>query len=233
MVVRPVLLALSISERVWGGSERFRRCVRATFLLPELDINAIYSLTIIYMKEGKKPLLKRWWFWAIAVFVLIIIVSVSGGESPSTDSTGSSDTRSSAPAQTAFGVGDEATVGDLTYKVNSSSEKSSVGSSAFAKTTEGKFVIVNVTVRNNANETKTIDSSLFKMKDGAGREFDYSTEGNTAHMLSGGEDFFLQQVQPGLTVTGEIVFEVPADSDNLQLRVRPGIFSSKYAEINL
>lgn len=90
-----------------------------------------------------------------------------------------------------------------------------------------------MTVKNNGSDTITIDSSLFSLTDSQGREFSHSNDGQTALIMSGSNNFFLKQVQPGLSATGDIVFEIPTDASGLTLTVKPSIFSGKKASINL
>ena len=45
-------------------------------------------------------------------------------------------------------------------------------------------------------------------------------------------DLFLQQVQPGLGVTGDIVFDIPKDATGLKLLVKGSLFG-KGQEIDL
>jgi hypothetical protein len=67
-----------------------------------------------------------------------------------------------------------------------------------------------------------------KITDSQGRKFDRSIEGQTAKGLSQGKvDLFLQQVQPGLSVTGEIVFDLPDDASDLKLLVKGSMFGTE------
>lgn len=192
------------------------------------------------MSDSSKP--KRpWYVNCLLVFggfiVLIIIIAAASGGGPSTDSSNSNstgDNGTSSTSATTYGLKQEAPAGDLTFTANSISKKTTVGSSYSAKTSQsGTYLLVNVTVENNGNETITIDSSLFSLTDSEGREFSHSNEGQTALIMSGSNNFFLKQVQPGLSSTGDVVFEIPTDATGLQLTVKPSIFSGKKAVINL
>jgi hypothetical protein len=44
-------------------------------------------------------------------------------------------------------------------------------------------------------------------------------------MAEGKTDFFLQQVQPGLSTTGDLVFDIPAHDTGLKLLVQGSLFS--------
>ena len=69
---------------------------------------------------------------------------------------------------------------------------------------------------------------MLKVIDSQGRKFDYSIEGQTAKGLAQGKvDLFLQQVQPGLSVTGDIVFDLPDDATDLKLLVKGSMFGTE------
>lgn len=89
------------------------------------------------------------------------------------------------------------------------------------------FYIITLKIENKGKETKTVDSSMITLTDSQGRKFDRSIEGQTAKGLSQGKvDLFLQQVQPGLSVTGDIVFDIPKDATGLTLNVKGSLFGS-------
>lgn len=189
------------------------------------------------MSDSTKP--KRPWyvncllvFGGFIVLIIIIAAASGGGSDSSGDSSTNTDT--SVVAKTSFALKEEAPAGDLTFTANSVTKKKTIGSSYFSKTSQsGIYAVVNVTVKNNGMDTITIDSSFFSVTDNQGREFSYSTDGQTALMSTGGDNFFLKQAQPGLSATGEVVFEVPEDAAGLALTVKPGVFSSKKATISL
>jgi aromatic ring hydroxylase len=67
---------------------------------------------------------------------------------------------------------------------------------------------------------------MISLTDSEGRKFDRSIDGQTAKGLAQGNvDLFLQQVQPGLSVNGEIVFDIPTDAKGLKLIVKGSLFS--------
>ena len=186
--------------------------------------------------KEKKPFYKRWWVWVIAI-IFVIIVSSSGGDDKSNTSTSGeegSKTQAVSKTEQSYGLKQEAPAGDLIFTANSVTKKKTIGSSVFAKTSQsGTFVIVNMTLANKGKETLTTDSSLFELMDSEGRTFENSRDGQAAVMLGGNDNFFLKQVQPGLSATGDVVFEVPSDASGLKIVVRAGAFSSKKATINL
>lgn len=65
--------------------------------------------------------------------------------------------------------------------------------------------------------------------DNQDREFTYSTQAQTAYDIGNGDksDFFLKQLNPSLTQTGKIIFDVPADAQGLVLKARGGMMGKE------
>lgn len=122
-------------------------------------------------------------------------------------------------------IGEAVDDSDLSFTVKDVKSKTTLGT-YYSKNSQGLFYIVTVGIKNTGKDTKMIDSSQFKVKDNQGRTFDRSIDGQTALGLQQGRvDLFLQQVQPSLAVTGDIVFDVPKDATGLKLVVKGSLFS--------
>lgn len=166
----------------------------------------------------------------VLFFIVIGMIGSSGGSSVPSTQTGSSDTNTTtekaAPAPAAK-IGDTVTDKDMAFAVTNFTTAKTLGSSFTKKDAQGTFQVISLKITNQSKETKTIDSSMFQLTDSQGRTFDRSVEGQSAQGFSeGGFDLFLQQVQPGLSVNGDIVFDIPADATGLQLIVKGSVFSS-------
>ncbi len=169
------------------------------------------------------------------IIVLVILVTVIGmasssgsksnGNSGSANSAASGN--SSSQVETAT-VGQTVTDGDLAFTVQSIRSATTLRTSSFEeKTAQGIYYILTVQIKNNGKDTKTINASDFKVTDSKGRNYDYSNDGQTAMEITNGgaTSFFLQQIQPSLSVTGKIVFDVPKDATGLKLLAQGDIFS--------
>jgi hypothetical protein len=102
----------------------------------------------------------------------------------------------------------------LTYKITKAETFTEMGTSLFKKETNGKFIKVYLDITNNAKETKQIFSPRFQIIDNYERKYDRVAD-DMMYIAD-----YLQlgvQLQPGLTKSGAIVFELPKDSDNLKL----------------
>ncbi len=166
------------------------------------------------------------------IIVLIIVFGVIGAMGSSSkggSSNGGSNSNTSTQSSSAKTgkVGETISDGDLSFTVKSLDKASTVGNSFSQKTAQGIYYILAVEVKNNGKDTKTINSSDFKVVDSQGRKFDSSTDGQTAmEMESGSTSFFLQQVQPGLGVNGKIIFDLPKDATGLKLVAQGDLFSN-------
>lgn len=172
----------------------------------------------------------------VIVVVFMLIGSLNGGSNTSTsngsnDQASSSEEANQAPAMAM--LNQPAQSGDLAFTATKVVDAKTLGNAYTKKNAQGVFKVVSLKIDNTGKETKTVDSSMLKLRDGQGRTFERSIDGQTAKgMTEGSVDLFLQQVQPGLSVNGDIVFDVPADATDLVLVVRGGLFEDE-TEISL
>lgn len=166
------------------------------------------------------------------VLFFIIIGATSGGSSgtdSSKDSSGSNtNQQESAPSYT---LNDQVTVGDVKWVVTSASTKTSLaGAFTGTETTQGKFVVINVTVENLGKDMKSM--SNLKLVDNQGREF---TSSSKSYKNLGAEQLYiLQNLNPNLPYTFADVYEVPADAGGFSVVVGDlAFFGSDEAKIGL
>lgn len=166
----------------------------------------------------------------ILVIILIVIISSSSGnknKGTNTDTTQGSNNKTT-QTESIGKIGEAVNANDLSFTVTDISKAKSLGNSYSKKEAQGTFNVITLTIKNTGKETVTIDSSMLKITDSQGRKFDYSIEGQTAKGLAQGKvDLFLQQVQPGLSVTGDIVFDLPDDATDLKLIVKGSMFGTE------
>jgi hypothetical protein len=184
-----------------------------------------------------KKLLKWGGIAFIALIVIGVIASAGGGNKSNTNSSnnGGNTATNEKQAETVkeYGLNEVVQDGDLAFTVTNVTTAKSLGNSYTLKNAQGMFYVVTLKLENKGNKTATFDSSMAKVTDEQGREFERSIEGQTAKgMAQGNVDLFLQQIQPSLSVTGDVVFDLPADVKNPVLVVK-GSFFGKGAKINL
>ncbi|MBZ4221506.1 DUF4352 domain-containing protein [Bacillus wiedmannii] len=113
--------------------------------------------------------------------------------------------------------------------VGSVESTDSVGGQYLNEKAQGVFKVVEISITNNQKDAITVDANSFKLVDNQDREFKYSAQAQTAFDVGnvGKSDFFLKQLNPGLTQTGKIIFDVPADAQGLVLKARGGMMGKE------
>jgi len=156
----------------------------------------------------------------IGLIVLgIIAASLGGGDDKKEKSSNESKQETKAP------TAKEGESSNVKIAVGSVESVDSVGGEYLKEKAQGVFKVVEVTVTNNQKDAITVDANSFKLVDNKDREFTYSTQAQTAFDVGNGgqSDFFLKQLNPGLSQTGKIIFDVPADAQGLVLKARGGM----------
>lgn len=173
----------------------------------------------------------------VIVIIIAIISAVMGGSDSGGESGGKSD--SSKEEKKEFAIGEKVKVDELEYTVNSIETADTVGNQYTSSKANGKYIVADVTVKNNGDESIMIDTNLFNILNGdATNKADgtASTNANSSVENPGEIGFFLEQLNPGNEKTGKVVFDVSeetAQSDKTKMQVKSGIFGSQKANINI
>lgn len=165
----------------------------------------------------------------IGFVVLIIIGMVAGGgkETPEKVGKNTEETATEAPAETqqkeadtkepekeeppkveTFSIGDNIQIGDVIVTVNST--RTSEGGD-FLKPDEGNiYYIIDLTIENKGKEAYA-SSTMMQMSiaDGEGYQYDITIGPETKGSVDG-------EVGVGRKIRGEVAFEIPKDSKNLE-----------------
>lgn len=174
------------------------------------------------MGMGKKLLI------GVGVLIVLgIIVSKSGGGDKATTTSSSSSAKPVAtePAKPVE-LSKEGISSDVKIVVTGFDSKASVGDNQYSTVkAQGVFKVLTISITNNQKDAITIDSNSFKLLDDQKREFSDSNEAQTALMTSdsGDKGFFLKKINPGMTVEGQVVFDVPKDAKGFVLKARGGM----------
>ncbi|MFB5661535.1 DUF4352 domain-containing protein [Alteribacillus sp. HJP-4] len=192
-----------------------------------------------YMKK------RSWLGGIIALIIIISVVANMGNEEAATEPESNDEDATAVeaeasetegaeeePAETA-GIGEEVEVGDIAFTVNEVSEQSEIEDEFLdTLTTEGKFVVVDLTVNNNDSEARFIDGEMFRLL--GSEETEYKSSIDADMYLNDDIGFFLEEVNPNMSTTGKIAFEIPADeSYKLQVSSGLGWSGGKYSEIEI
>ena len=207
----------------------------------------------VYVK--KTPFYKKWWFILLVVLIAYGAVTKGGGSISSNNSTATQTTSSTEQAtndkkeETAVSeeskstekksvaqampkIGEVTKVGDVEYIVNSKSVSQNVGGE-YGKTANGSYLILNVTVKNSGKKSITVTNDFFKLLKG---DTEYETD-SVAGMYANEEGkFFLSELNPENSITGNVVFDLNAETANasgLVLQVQTGVWGTQKGKINL
>lgn len=208
----------------------------------------------------KKPFYQKWWFILIVAIIVLGAIGNMAGEDDATkekDTKDKVETSAKAPEnkdsskddkkdnvkedkkEEIVGVGAPLEVGDAMFTLNGVELADQVGPSVLPTKASGKYIVLDVTYKNNGNKAVTIDSSFFKLKRG---EKTYEADSVASMSANQGEDgniqnsFFLQEVNPDMEIKGKVVFDLApevAESTDLQLQVQTGIWGTETGMINL
>jgi uncharacterized protein DUF4352 len=83
----------------------------------------------------------------------------------------------------------------------------SVGPEGFGQKAQGEFCLVSVSIKNVGQSAEVFNDSSQKAYDKANTE--YSVDSGAAIYANGDASTFLEQINPGNTVKGKLVFDVP------------------------
>lgn len=163
-------------------------------------------------------------------FQFLIFVSLVNGAknvSTSTDTNNSSQqsnsSSSSKPAEVAK-IGQAVRDGKFEFTVTSiQCGKPSVGDQYLSKTAQGQFCLLNLTVKNIGNESQTFSDSGQLLFDAKGNK--YSSDSGASFYANPSGSTFLNTINPGNSVTGAVVFDVPKDVTPTQAELHDSAFS--------
>jgi hypothetical protein len=197
--------------------------------------------------KRKKPIYKRVWFWVAVVVVLGVIGAASGGSKSAADpssavgapsssvadsssqaaapSSSAAATTKAAPTKQAAGIGTPVRDGKFEFTVNGvDCSKATIGDSPYlTKDAQGVFCIVSMHVANIGDKAQTFDASSQEASNAAGQK--YSADSSAAMYLGDAGNSFLEQINPGNAVDGQIVYDVPAGTQLTQLELHDSMFS--------
>jgi Domain of unknown function (DUF4352) len=98
-----------------------------------------------------------------------------------------------------------------------------VGSQYLNEKAQGQFCLVSMTVKNVKDESRTFDASSQYAYDADGRKFD--ADGTASIYANENHQTFLEVINPGNSVSGVVVFDVPANVKLAELELHDSPFS--------
>lgn len=154
-----------------------------------------------------------------AVVLLIIVISVvfkTGGGSSSNNAVGAGSPSGGVPAAAAAALNTPVRDGQFEFTVTAvDAGGATIGTSDVTQTAQGKFILAHITVKNISNQAQ-------KLTDQQGRQ---ATASPTAALFMDRQNF-LAQINPGNSVQGVVVFDVPKDSVPATFELHESLFSA-------
>lgn len=133
------------------------------------------------------------------------------------------------PIKNVIGIGDKIVVDDVHYVINEVTSAKNVGGE-YGEEAKSQFTIINLTVQNEQDEAIEVDSDQFKLVSG---DRTYEASGSAGIYANKDYDFFYTEVNPGVSLTGNIVFDIPADLKNLQLHIQNDFWGNETGVVHL
>jgi hypothetical protein len=164
----------------------------------------------------------------LIVLFVIIPLSVGGGDENGGDGnsgdgadltvdTEGGDTRESA------GLNQAVQDGKFEFTVRSvQCGQTRVGNQFLNKDAQGQFCLVALHVKNIGEEPQTLFGDNMKLFDAEGREFSPDTE---AAIYNDDSQTFIEEINPGNEIDGQLVFDVPKDAQPARLELHDSAFS--------
>lgn len=175
------------------------------------------------------------WFrrhWIISIFLGLIVVGMissifnSGNNSTSGDVV---ETENEAPI---YNVRQSFMIDDMRYTITNVQTTKTLEGFFSIKEAGGIFYIISITVENQGTEPREYFTPYFRIFDSQKREFSDDREA-PSYASEYGKELFFEQLQPGLSKEGIIVFDLPTDAIDLKLRVKNGVWGLSDAYVNL
>jgi len=167
----------------------------------------------------------KWILLAIVAVIAIFAATQAGGgdsSSGSTSAAGGGD--SSSGSAEAVGLNQPARDGKFEFSVTGvDCSKNTLGADPISTQAAGVFCLVNVNVSNIGDEAQTLDGTSQYGYDAAGNK--YSTDTEAAFYLENGGDTLFNQLNPGTSVQGTLIFDVPAGTQLTTLELHDSMMS--------
>lgn len=164
-------------------------------------------------------------FFQILFFIGIVNSAKNISTSPSGSSSSSQSSANSSKQAAVAKIGQPANDGKFEFTVTGiDCGKASVGSNEFlTKQAQGQFCLLNITVKNIGNEAQTLDDSSQLLFDAKGNK--YSADSSASFDANPSGSTFLNTINPGNSVSGVVVFDIPKDVTPTQAELHDSSFS--------
>lgn len=184
---------------------------------------------------GPKQQKKNWFkeHKILTAIIAIVLIGAIGGASgtqkdsstPASTSSSSSTSTESDTAKVAK-IGEPVRDGKFEFVVKSvECGKTSVGTNQYlTKEAQGQFCLMDLTVKNIGDQQQLFAESAQKLLNADGLQ--YSSDSMASLYNSNNTDTWLNQINPGNSVQGVIVFDIPKDQMPATVELHDSVYSS-------
>ena len=193
---------------------------------------------------------KKWWparhkvittLLAMTAVIFIIVIANAGGgggtgkaptanqpstatNSPSHQSSGAAASPSASPSSGVAGIGTPVRDGKFEFVITGVTHAKSVGGE-FGQTAQGEYTILHISVKNIGNESQLLADSAQHVYDSSGRKYDADSAAGLYLNGNGNANVFLQEINPGNTVQGQIAFDMSKGVQAVKAELHDSMFS--------
>ncbi|WP_431220140.1 DUF4352 domain-containing protein [Leifsonia xyli] len=157
----------------------------------------------------------------------LTLTGCSGGGAAGSGSGGATEpghSAAAAPTPAGVGLNTPLTVGTFTYTATAMKDAGpTVGSAPLTQTAQGTYIEVDFTIANAGNSAATFLSNYVKLKDATGKTYD--ADPTASLYASPNQQAWVAAINPGNTLTGPILFDVPAGTQPTSVLVSDNAFS--------
>jgi hypothetical protein len=181
----------------------------------------------------------RKWSWIVGGFALVVVLGCGAGGNDGTKAADAA-SRTTAPSKRAAGkqaspkteakkgttpgLNDPARDGKFEFTVTRvKCGATKVGSSLLGEKAQGQYCLITLRVKNIGKEAQSFADSAQKAYDG--KKVEYSVDSAAGIYVNTDNQVLFQDINPGNTVTGTLVFDVPKGTKLTSLELHDSIFS--------
>lgn len=167
----------------------------------------------------------------LGIFLLVIIVNAAGGGSDSDNdgagSTGAKSETKQEDTKQSSKIGEPARDGKFEFTVNSiSCGETTVGTNEYLQDkATGHFCRLNLAIKNIGDEAQSLFADNQKLIDDQGRQYSYDSTATIYASPNDSGSTWFDQINPGNSVVGDILFDVPADASIVTAELHDSAFS--------
>lgn len=161
----------------------------------------------------------------ILALVLIGIIGAAAGGGDKSTNTSNQESNRASEMKTAK-IGEAARDGKFEFIVNGiECGRPNVGSDFLTKSAQGQYCLLRVNVKNIGNEKQSLFSSNQKLLDASNREYSADDQATLYASPQGSTASWFNDINPGNSVDGVIVFDVPKDVVPITTQMHDSAFS--------